>query len=415
MVHRNLCVSLVAAVMACTDRPIDVPGDDTGGSSSSSTVTSDPPQPTTAPDPTTTGGVATTTTEGTSSDTTEVQPCGEGEDHTLHASIPRLNVVFVLEKSGSMIAAEKGFWDHDGDDVDNDGLQDADMMTPATPKVTKWSSLQDSVESFLVDHDRTINAGASLFPSVTATNDYSANACRMSDELEVPIAPMNSDAIVAAMPAKAAMDLKGASPTLRGLSNAVGGFLDIDPDSPRHIILLTDGPANCVADAPNPQALLETYDEALTDFMSEVTSIGIITHIVGLGVANQTSGEVQDGSPDNINPFERLNELAVLGGDPQNGDQAYHTVNEVELRAALEAIVEPLLPCTLTIDPITDLWPFIDLAVGKTWYNRIDDCATENGWTWLDEAETQPLLCGTACEQFREVGEITIRYRCPND
>jgi hypothetical protein len=400
MVYRSLCVSLVAAVLACTDRPILDPTEGTG-SSSSSTDTGDPPQPTTAPDATTT--TTTTTPEATTDPSTGAEPtCGENDVNNAKASIPRVNVVFVLDKSGSMIAAEKGFWDHDGDDV--------------TPRVTKWSSLQDSVASFLVRHDRTFNAGVSLFPSLAATSEYGANACRMSDELEVPISPMNSDAIVAAMPAKTAMDLKGAAPMRLGLSNAVGGFLDIDEDSPRHIILLTDGPANCVADAPDAKTLLETYDEALAGFVAEVTSIGITTHVVGLGVSNQTSGEVQDGDPDDTNAFTRLNELAVLGGDPQSGDLAYHTADELELRAALDAIAAQVLPCTVTIDPVIDLWPFVELVIDTTEYGRpIDDCATEDGWLWLDEAETQLQLCGAACEQFREVGELVVRYRCPND
>jgi len=61
----------------------------------------------------------------------------------------------------AQVADQTGFWDHDADDADNDGITDGDpMMGPVTPRITRWSSLHSVVDFIVTSFNEKMNLGA---------------------------------------------------------------------------------------------------------------------------------------------------------------------------------------------------------------------------------------------------------------
>lgn len=376
------------------------------------------PDMTTTPDTTSDPNPPTSTdtpTMGDSSTTFDPNDCGEAQ---IQIPIVTPNVMLVLDKSGSMVADPGGYWDHDGDDADDDGIQDADMVTPATAKQTRWQSLYAVVDFIVNTFNNSMNLGASLFPSKTAKADYSAVACPVNADVEVPIAPMNAAAILGALPAATGdeANIKGGTPATKGVKAALAELMAQQSDQPKFMILVTDGAANCQEDAPDNNTLFEVYDSNLPTTVADAFSQGIPTYVVGIDIKNTTSPMSKDGNPDNTNTYEKLNEVATAGGVPRPGDEKfYNTTNEDELKAALEAISMQILSCTIMLDPVPKYPDYVEVTVNGVPYGKdqVADCANESGWQF-DPEPTAITLCGQACTDFQMTGALDAQYRCPN-
>lgn len=382
----------------------------TGSSSSSG-------DPTLGPEPTTTGDTDTDT-----GSTTEVLNCGI-QDIQVKAVIP--NVMLVLDKSGSMIAAGKspdpgeigdGFWDHDND--------------PNTGEVTRWQSLHEVVEAIVTASDASFNLGAMLFPSTAAKADYSEAACVTDMTPLVAVGPMSGAAILGAIPAADDTSLKGGTPAGRGVAVAVAelqGVVDPNPDdpAPKVIILVTDGAANCTTDAPDNNTLFEVYDDKLPMVVADALAQGIPTYVVGIDILDMTSPTLKDGNPDNTNTYEKLNMLAEAGGTARAGDEKfYNSTNQIELQAALDVIKTEITSCLITLDPPPkDSSPFQfikEVNVGSEGnsegypgeQDQVADCATESGWHYTKDDRSEIELCGAACELFKMTGKIQVVLDC---
>ena len=148
----------------------------TGETDSGST---DSPTSTTAVDPSTTNNETTnnpaTTNETSAPDDTGPPPCNMVMA-TLEPIPP--NIMFVLDKSGSMVANPNGFWDADAD--------------PNTPNISRWNSLFQVVQDIANNNESKINFGATLFPSKAAQSVYNAAACPVLANPEVPVAANNA-------------------------------------------------------------------------------------------------------------------------------------------------------------------------------------------------------------------------------
>ncbi|WP_434420520.1 hypothetical protein [Nannocystis pusilla] len=228
---RALFSSLVAVgLVGCGDDGKQV---DTTASSNPMTgimtlpvTTDEPSTTTTAADPTTETiptGTATMSTETETGNTTfDPNDCGEA---VVDIPVVTPNVMLVLDKSGSMVTPDKGYWDHDGDDANDDGIQDADpmMMAAATPKITRWKSLYSVVDFITGTFENSMNLGAVLFPSKMAASAYNATACPVNMTPEVEIAPMNGQAILNAIPGadETDMTIKGGTPATKGVKAAL--------------------------------------------------------------------------------------------------------------------------------------------------------------------------------------------------
>lgn len=366
-----------------------------------------------------TDGTATAPTGGNT--TFDPNDCGES---VVNIPIVTPSVMLVLDKSGSMVATPGGFWDHDNDDANDDGIQDADpmMMAMATAKITRWESLWSVVDLIANNFNGSMNMGMILFPSKAAKADYSAVACVVNAKPEVPVGVMNAAAIIAAIPpAKADKTvIQGGTPATKGVVAAVSELDAAAADQPKFMILVTDGAANCPADAADNTALFEVYDDGLATALADALAKGIKTYVVGIDISQEVSGATKDGNPDNTNTYDKLNGVAEAGGVPRPGaEKFYNTTNQDELQAALDEISMQILSCTIDLSPEPVYEDYVEVTV-KEMYGKMQvmDCATEDGWHYVPKVNPDdPVrieLCGQACADFQMSGMIDIQYRCPN-
>ncbi len=333
--------------------------------------------------------------------TTGTPNCGE-EEFKLAAVPP--NVMLVLDKSGSMLTE----WDADDD--------------PFTPDITRWSSLYSVVDFVVVNFDMEINFGANLFPAMDATNALGAGACGVENVPEVPVMAENALAVLMGIPPQDTMDIQGATPATAGVETAVAHLDMLDPSVGRFMILVTDGAANCGEDADTSQCpgigcgLMEEYDARLAQVVGDaLTQDGIPTFVVGIDIVDELLGVGDDGQTE-ANTFEELNLVAIAGGKPREGDEKFFNANnEVELMEALSEIAGQVTTCVVPLESASMHPDFVEIEIAGVEIPRVEDCATEDGWVWVDPDGPYDAieLCGAACTQLAEAGDVDITFGCP--
>jgi hypothetical protein len=234
------------------------------------------------------------------------------------------------------------------------------------------------------------------------------------------------------IPGPTQTDLKGGTPAASGITAAIGALprdesLSEEEDL-RYIILVTDGAANCSIDAKTEKERFEAYDIHFPEQVTAARDAGIPTFVVGIDIINEASPIKTDGNPDDTNTYEKLNEVAELGGQPRPGDEKfYNSRNQIELQAALEAISQAITSCTFKLntplneyqyvrelivqtdkDPMTE--PNSDPLEYKT--DQVKDCATESGWHFTDATRSEIELCGDACSAYKSSGKVDIIFEC---
>ncbi|MFN3182422.1 MAG: vWA domain-containing protein [Nannocystaceae bacterium] len=337
MMHKHL--TLAGVLLVAAGCPSSEPADETmsagsGGIDSLSgtgTETSDPSttSTTSATDPDGSGG---------SSSTGDELNCGE-EEFVLEAVPP--NVVLVLDKSGSMVFNS---WDADND--------------PMTEEETRWRSLHDVVSFVVGSFEAEINFGAVLFPSTAAIEELGAGACIVNAEPEVPVASNNADGVLDGIPsAGATSTIIGATPATAGIQTALTHLKTLDENIDRFMILITDGAANCGADAdttecPGPGCgLMEVYDGNLPTVVGDAFTVdGVPTFVIGIDILDDLVGEDPNDGQVAANTFTELNTVAEAGGRAREGDEKFfNATNEIELQDALSEIAGQVVSCTIPL------------------------------------------------------------------
>jgi len=324
--------------------------------------------------------------------------CGKTE---VAAIIPP-QVVLVLDKSGSMVL---NTWDHDAD--------------AASAAITRWKSLYSVVELIAGGFDGQMEMGAVLFPGVDAKASYES-ACLMSDAPDVAVGAMQGASILAALPPADAdsATVQGGTPATAGVTLAVGHLLGLEAGPRRYLVLVTDGAANCKADAASNHEIGDVYDDALAPTVaSAFTAHEIATFVVGVDIQDVTSPQQPDGQPDATNTHERLNEVAVAGGVPRAGaEKFYNAQNQLELSAALTSIAQQV-SCTIALDPAPTDDQDVVLTVDGELVAEDEGCADGVGWRFVDPvARDQVELCAATCAAYQAIaadeGAIAITYHC---
>jgi hypothetical protein len=349
-----------------------------------------------------TEGVEETTmapTMGSSEETMGPPVCGESQ---FVLEVVPTRVMLVLDKSGSMVS---NTWDHDAD--------------ATTEEVTRWSSLYTTVELVTTAFNGAIEFGALLYPSLEATSTYDEFACLVSDAPEVLPAPENAMAVMDALPGPDETEsIQGGTPSATAVGVALVNLLSVQEQVPRAILFITDGEANCRADATVVTELFEDYDESLHTVVEDAWLMEEIpTYVVGIAIRDEILPDDVDGAPDGINPNDQLDLLAEQGGRPREGGETlyYATDNQVELEAALAEIVGQQFDCSVGLEPEPEFPQFVEIEIGGEPVERIDDCATEDGWLYTnpDGPYDSIELCGAACDLLAAEGTLDAIYACP--
>ena len=324
------------------------------------------------------------------------------------------NVVLVLDKSGSMVSNK---WDHDADDPDENGFLD-DGVTAATPKITRWQSLHAVVDDILTGYESKINFGATLFPAINAYFNAGNNqtSCLMANNLEVAVQSNAKGAVLSAIPTADATNLEGGTPAAAGLQAALSHLQTLPIENPQAIFFVTDGAANCNGDAGTFNEFFETYDDDLHTVVADAwSSKSIPTYVIGIDIKDAMTSSAQDGSPDNINPFSKLNELANQGGTPKGGAEDFYSANnQIELEVALQSIAAAAVSCTVPLEEAPSFPDLLEVYVADQAVPHVANCASEDGWVYtnvsgpFDSIE----LCGSWCAELKEAGELRAEYYC---
>lgn len=301
------------------------------------------------------------------------------------------NVMVVLDKSGSMTDEGSG-WDHDGD--------------PQTPEVSRWFSLHGIIAGLLADQEAAMRFGAVLFPAADAhTGSGREAACRVADAPEVALGSSRA-AILEAIP-DAEDPTDGGTPARLGVLNAVEHFVDVDPEGPRAIVLVTDGAANC---AEGEGSWSSVYDPELeVAVRSAYEDLRIATYVVGIDIEPGVDPRV------GVDVHERLDAVAVAGGVARDGvSRFYPAADHDALQSALDE-VSARVECTIELSdaPLGPNW--IDLYVDGEPVSTVDRCEGEDGWRFTTDAAPwdKVELCGSVCEDFRAGAIVQTELACP--
>lgn len=350
-----------------------------------------------------TTGVATDPTGSGSSDTGDLN-CGE-QEFVLEAVPP--NVMLVLDKSGSMV---QNSWDADAD--------------PSTGEETRWQSLHDVVSFVVGTFETEINFGAVLFPSTAAIAELGAGACVVSNTPEVPVAASNADGVLGGIPgAGATSTINGATPATAGIQTALTHLKTLDENIDRFMILITDGAANCGADADTSMCpgqgcgLMEDYDANLPTVVGDAFSTdGVPTFVIGIDIRDEVQGSDPMDGQVSANTFVELNTVAEAGGRALEGNERFFNAsNEVELQAALAEIAGQVVSCTIPLNPEPTAPDFVEIEIAGEAVERVEDCATEDGWVYVNpEGPYDAIeLCNAACDALANNGELDAVFGCP--
>ena len=132
---------------------------------------------------------------------------------------------------------------------------------------------------------------------------------------------------------------------------------------------------------------------------------GITTYVVGIQISTQL---------DNLSgvvPSEQLDEVAILGGAPLEGENKFYSVeDQAALGAALDAITSDI-GCVLDLGEEVDTTRSARLEVAGVYTEEVADCEAEDGWMF-DTNGSAIHLCGQACADFQSSGEIELAYVC---
>ncbi|MGB1013998.1 MAG: hypothetical protein ACPG4T_07685 [Nannocystaceae bacterium] len=309
------------------------------------------------------------------------------------------NLVFVIDKSTSMFAPEN-YWDEDGDDLDDDGFQDDDPMQMATPKVSRWSSARKSVD--IVGNSP--HVGAMLFPSVDAQPNPGPGGCILNQMPEVPVAPGNTEVILATIPGDDAMGLGGGSPATQALEATYAYLQEFTANNVA--VLVTDGVPNCAADAPPDE--VDLYDESLIPTIEYGRELGIPTVVVGIDISSTPD-------PQGIVAHDVLNAAAEAGSPfiSDHPSEKYFSPRRLDELISLFELPDIVIDCTIELPDWSgdsDVWIRID---GQTFEQlEGDSCGDASGIVVGDGDPLTIDLCGNACALFDELGELEVFLRC---
>jgi hypothetical protein len=262
---------------------------------------------------------------------------------------------------------------------------------------TRWAVLWEAVEFLITGWDPQLSLGMMLFPYLDISMSET-NSC-VTEDFEVPVAPMNGANILAVLPGPD-HEPPGNTPTRSGVLVAATHLETLDPAIPRAIFLVTDGDALC-----GPDQWEELTDEGVDEVIGEIYGVrGIPTYVIGLAAQGSSF-------------IAHLNEMGVAGGRPNPAaDRDYYPGDDqASLEAAFEQVVIDVITCTLDLAEAPSDPTLFKVSVDGVEYAFVPDCAQGDGWTFVPDTMNQQIeLCGAACAAFKGGASFHAKQYCLN-
>ena len=251
---------------------------------------------------------------------------------------------------------------------------------------SKWDETVPALNETIMKTAPTVSWGMKMFP-------VGQLSCTTTDGVDVPIAANNAMPMLAAI--AGTTPLGNGTPTRYAIQKAVAHLKATPTNTPRYIVLATDGEPNCADGLTNalvdPDGAVEAIRMAATE--------GFKTYVIGIatqfGDANMT-----------------LNRMAEAGGEPRVGDPRYYPVaSRQELVNALSLITGKVADCVF---PLSKLPPSpSDVAVDVNGMRVTRDQTKMNGWDYT--ANNMAIqIHGPACEAIKNANaQVKITFGCP--
>jgi hypothetical protein len=283
----------------------------------------------------------------------------------------RTDVVFVIDRSGSMAATFEG-------------------APPLPGELTRWEILESAMDDALgaFRGRSAIAVGAKFFPSRSSrTVD---DSCAVLPGLDVPIGVGSAPGVVAGF---ARWDPAGGTPLAPALEEAILALDAVATErSAQFIVMATDGAPTCTSNAASASldAIRRAHEERGID-------------VVVVGIAS-TAPEVA-----------LLDLMAETGGRPRRiGDSErrfYDARDPALLGSLLGEVTNDLARCVFAvpIPPRPD--DEVEVLVGGEVVPS--DPARSNGWDWTSESRAQLSLFGEACDRAIALdGDVRANITC---
>jgi von Willebrand factor type A domain len=291
------------------------------------------------------------------------------------------DLFLVLDRSGSMQQSSSG----------------RAANPPTDP--SKWDQVVPALSEVITQTSSTIPWGMKTFPENGAT--CSPNI--VTPTIDVPLAPMNGPALIAAI--AAATPNGNGTPTGAAVDAAVAYLQGLADGNPKYIVLATDGAPTCNGTVGT---LGNNANLARTDAATAVGAAALLgIHTFVIGVATTSAADTTT-----------LNALATAGLEPRvDPDPAapkfYLASTQAELVSSLTAITGAISSCVFPLnvappDPT-------NIAVKVSGVKAPQDVTHQDGWDYTDATQMSVTVYGSWCNMVQTSASnmVQIVYGCP--
>lgn len=259
----------------------------------------------------------------------------------------------------------------------------------------RWDAVVPTVVGAVEATASSILWGVKSYPELDETESCSPES--IVPTIHVPLAEGSTALVVAEV--ETTTPLGDGTPT----GDAIGFALDhleeraLVSDSPKYILLATDGEPTCPEDDDDVDPVDFTVSQ-----IAAALEAGFPTFVLGV-----------DTSDDDT--VEDLNAMAIAGGKPRTGAESFYLAStEAEISEALSAITGEVASCVFDLEPPPPVPDNIAVDFGDA---RADhDPTRQNGWEYTKDDYTQLEVYGTWCDRIRTeaMNQVSIKYGCPD-
>jgi hypothetical protein len=300
---------------------------------------------------------------------TGTQPSTDCGSQTHNTSHQLVDIVLVLDRSGSMLfnISEDCFCDKAAKDAV--GTQDP-ICTNAATCSTRWAAVSTGIES-AVSATPFLQWGLKFFSSPNQVD------CGVTKEMEVAIpngtAQTIRDKITSTPP-------KGFTPTAAAINAAAAYLKGLSDGNPKVILLATDGVPNCAADARD----LNTKDiDGTKTAIDNAFKADIKTYVLGIGP-----------STGNLDDFAKAGHT----------DKHFPATSPEALKDALNAIGTAAISCSFSLTDKPSDATNAAVYVNKELVQKDDP----DGWSYGPDGKTIELT-GATCEKVKSERETAVQ------